>query len=82
MCVVFFFFLVCLAADDFEKVPAESVFILIDLTGGGGRAEKESRSLGVPTEEERDGEEELRDVDAEAAEFCGGDDSQVSLNEQ
>lgn len=49
--------------------------LLIDLTGGGGRAEEESRRPRVSNAEERSGEEELRDVDAEAVELCRGNES-------
>lgn len=49
--------------------------VLIDLTGGGGRAEEESCRPRVSTAEERIGEEELRDVDVEAVKFRRGNES-------
>lgn len=54
-CPVFFVF----TADDLQRCTAINIFVLIDLTGGGGRAKKESCCFGVPTAEKRSGEEEL-----------------------
>lgn len=68
-----FFFLLCSRC--LEEGPAVNHLVLIDLTGGGGRAEEESCRPRVSTAEERIGEEELRDVDAEAVKFCRGNES-------